>query len=335
MKQKIFITSIIALLFLIICLSFCTSLSSLSNKRTPNTIRVGYHLNFGGSSAIAIALRNGYFNDEELNVELVGFSSGPASLAALQANDIDISFMGHGAFGLVLQSNTKIFALDSLSYAEEIIARKDSHINSISDLYGKKIAVPFGTSAENFLRILFDINNLDYKQINVINMDILGCISALDKGYVDAVSVWAPISNDIYRKIGQDKVSSVAKCTDYKDQVYLPMYWVADADFLENNHTVITKFTRALLKALDWRIEHLEETTKYVGDLLDKNYEDLISDTESALWFSSPKIKEYLENSMIEYWFMTQYLFLQKSEYVTQNIDVSDIVDLTFLKEIL
>ena len=61
-------------------------------KRTDlDLVRVGYHTNYGGSSAMAVGQAQGYFEQEGIQVELVSFNSGPPAIAALMAGDVDVS----------------------------------------------------------------------------------------------------------------------------------------------------------------------------------------------------------------------------------------------------
>ncbi|MGN0784467.1 MAG: hypothetical protein ACI4MR_02230, partial [Candidatus Aphodomorpha sp.] len=49
----------------------------------PATINVIYHPTIGGSTAIATAITQGFFEEENLNVNLQMYTSGPPEIAAM------------------------------------------------------------------------------------------------------------------------------------------------------------------------------------------------------------------------------------------------------------
>src|SRR5690606_40702083 len=77
-----------------------------SNSSTPSgeqqtqkadKLRIAYHPNMGGSSAIITGIKKGFFKDQNLDIELVKFTSGPTEIAAMVSGDIDLGYVGHGA----------------------------------------------------------------------------------------------------------------------------------------------------------------------------------------------------------------------------------------------
>ncbi len=99
---------------------------------------------------IAIAQQKGFFKDQGLEVKTVSFASGKEALNAMLANDAQIAEVAETPLvflGFTDQS-VQIFTNVTKGYNNKILARKNKGINSPSDLKGKKIAAPKGTSAE-------------------------------------------------------------------------------------------------------------------------------------------------------------------------------------------
>lgn len=298
-------------------------------------LRVGYHPNFGGASAVSIGIEKGYFADEGLDVELVRFTSGPPSIAALAAGDIDVSFLGHGAYTLVLEGQADVIAVDCLSNAEEILARADSGILTVADLEGKRLAAPFGTSGENFLDAALDFYTLPRSAIQVVNMDVTGAVSALVQGKVDAVSIWAPYTNEIREQLGEENVVTVADCMDFRDVMALPMCWVATDAYIEKHGDVLLRFVRALYRCLDYRAENLDETATLVAKRLDMSDEELLPDTRTAEWFTSESARQYLWDGSIEKWYRDQQDFFLKKGAISEPVRLDSYMHLEFMREVL
>lgn len=277
-------------------------------------IRIGYHPNFGGSSVVSIGMEKGYFEEEGLDVELVKFTSGPPSIAALEARDIDVSFLGHGAYTLVIEGQADIIAVDCLSNAEEILVRADSGITSIEELAGKKLATQFETSGENFLDAVLQEYGMDGGAIELVNMDIAGCVTAFVDGKVDAVSLWAPYTNEVRERLGDSQVKTLYNCMDFKDKFALPMSWVATDSYIREHEDTVLRFLRALYRCMDYRADHLEETAALVARRLGKSESEILLDIHTGMWLTTEETKKLLADGTILRWYEEQQEFFQKKK---------------------
>ena len=61
------------------------------------TINVIYHPTIGGSTAIATAVTQGFFEEQNLKVNLQMYTSGPPEVAAMVAGQAEFGFIGSGA----------------------------------------------------------------------------------------------------------------------------------------------------------------------------------------------------------------------------------------------
>lgn len=293
----------------VIVIFLLTSCSRLNEK--PEVIRIAYHSNFGGASAVTAAMEQKYFEKEGLEVELLEFASGPPAIAALEAGDIDISFLGHGAFSYVIEGKVQVLAVDSLSNAEEIMTRADSGIKEPNDLIGKTVAVQFGTSSENFLKAALTAFEIPQEQVKILNMDTAGAAMALIKGKVDAVSIWAPYTNEVREKLGNNAVT-VIDCMDFRDTLALPMSWVASEDYIEENRTIVEKFVRALYAGMDYRNRNLDKTAELVANKLKLEADTIKPDVNTAVWFDTQSALLYARDGSFLKWYKELESFMKK-----------------------
>ena len=94
----------------------------------PDRLNVIYHPTIGGSTAIATAMNEGFFEEENLDVRLQMYTSGPPEIAAMVAGQADFGFIGSGAAWLAFSGQVDIVALDNIALTEEIVTRKSSGI---------------------------------------------------------------------------------------------------------------------------------------------------------------------------------------------------------------
>ncbi|PXY83980.1 hypothetical protein DK873_02000 [Lactobacillus melliventris] len=71
------------------------------------------------------------------------------------------------------------------------VVRKKDKINSVKQLGNKRVATSFGSSADRLLREAFTFSKIKHKK-PIEYMDLNVAKLSLDKGNVDAISVWAP-----------------------------------------------------------------------------------------------------------------------------------------------
>jgi len=116
----------------------------------PLTIRLGVHTSIMGAADV-IAIRQGYFKQEGLEVDARKFALGKEGRDAMIAGAIDINATAPTPFLIGLEKGVPYssVALNSLfCSASHVVALKQSDINTVGQLKGKKIGLPKGTITE-------------------------------------------------------------------------------------------------------------------------------------------------------------------------------------------
>ena len=130
-----------------------------------------------------------------MKVKWVEFQSGPPQFEGLAANQLDFSQVGNSPViaGQAAGIDFKEIGLsqDGLK-ANGILVNKNSEIQKVEDLKGKKIAVAKGSSGFDFLYKVLDQAGLSAKDVQIIQLQPDEAISAFENGSVDAWSIWEP-----------------------------------------------------------------------------------------------------------------------------------------------
>src|SRR3989440_2867225 len=225
--------------------------NSTSQAAASNRVRVGY-IGLTCEAPIFTAVEKGFFKEEGLDVSLVKCE---------WANYKDILALG----GFDITHHLVMYFLKPIEQGLDVKftggihrgclrvqAGKNSIINSIKDLRGKRIGVPgMGTPPFIFANRVLGANGIDAgKEITwrVFPAGELGL--ALDKGEVDAVADSEPIGSLL---LAQEKVRNVAdQATDapYRDEYCCAV--IVNGKFLAANPKAAAGATRALLKAAKW-----------------------------------------------------------------------------------
>ncbi|MDY5008050.1 ABC transporter substrate-binding protein [Candidatus Allofournierella merdipullorum] len=295
-------------------------------------LRVAYMPNMGSNSLLATALNMGYFEEMGLNVTLTEFQGGPAEIAAMASGDIDISQIGHGAHALCIEGQAKIFHLDCTSLADAVVANTEKGISSIADLKGKTIGVSSGTSAEIILNLALASAGLTQDDVTLTEMDANGMVTAMVSGGVDACATWSPSTMTIANALG-DKALTLATNNDYVDQVTFPSSFITTEKFASENHDVLVRFSRALLKAQDYRAANIEEVAKWVAKQCKADEQTMLDCVGEGNWLTGEFVASGLTDGTVKSYYENQQKVFIDAGRITAEVPVEDYVLFDVMQE--
>lgn len=142
-------------------------------------------------------LASGEAENLPYKVEWAVFDSTPPLTEALKAGKVDIGGGGETGvlFALANGARIKILAAniaEDVDSKSEVLVRGDSPINSIADLRGRKIALPYYTAQHYQLARALDKENIPWDRKLILNLNTVDGLSALVNRQVDAFVVWDP-----------------------------------------------------------------------------------------------------------------------------------------------
>ena len=223
-------------------------------------VRFGYISDFNGASLLAIADKQGLWKKYGLAPELKVFTNGPLQIQALGAGDLDFGYIGPGAFWLPASGKARIVAINTLAYADRVIAQPG--ITSVKDLKGKKVGVPAGTSGEMVLNLALQQAGLSPKDVQKVPMDPSTVVSAFVSGQIDAAGIWYPLIDTIKAK--KPGLVEVASTKDFTDRAF-PTAFVSGT---KTDAGLSGKVVKVLQEANDWRAAHPDDAVTEAAALL-------------------------------------------------------------------
>ncbi|MFA7590982.1 MAG: ABC transporter substrate-binding protein [Sphaerochaetaceae bacterium] len=283
-------------------------------------VKVAHHMGYSGAAVVAIGTKMGYFQEEGLDVELVPFTSGPAEIAAMVSGDLQFGYIGSGATTLAVKGDVEIIYFQNLGDAEVIVANKDSGIKSVADLKGKSIATTLGTSGENIVNLALERAGLNVgsgpDSVNLINMDMGGCVTAMLAGKIDAVCVWGSYKVTLEQQLG-DKYVALAKTSDFADTYASVSSWLATQDYIDANPGTVQAFANALAKSMDYWKDNEKQVATWVAELLETDIPTIESQIGTVFFYNSDELKQALDNGTVKRYYEVQ----QQSMFDTGKID--------------
>src|SRR5262245_8718376 len=155
-----------------------------------------------------LAIENGYFKAEGLDVEVVTTASGKASIDGLVSGDLDISQGSYPAAFLAQSRKVADFKIVAEALAAKpghlvLGAPPNSPVKRMQDVAGRRVAVTAkNTMCDLAPKAVLESNNVDYKNIQWIEMSFPEMIPAMQRGDVDAACLVEPWVTTAAKQIG-------------------------------------------------------------------------------------------------------------------------------------
>ena len=258
-----------------------------------------------------VAIENGYFKEEGLDIELVLTPGADKVSAAVLSNDVEIGFAGPEASIYVYDGGEEDYIISFAGLTKRdgqfILAREANDNFKLEDLYNKEILVgrKGGMPSLNFLNALKK-SNIDPKKIN-INYSVE--FAALSGSFIGGIGDYVNLFEPTATKLTKDNLGYVVASIGLMSGEVPYTAFNARKSFINNNEDVIRKFTKALNKGIKYTLNNETEIAKVIlkqfpdsslNDLsvIIKRYKDYDCFLDST--FISEKSFENLEDIMID-----------------------------------
>ncbi len=199
-----------------------------------------------------LAVQNGYFKNEGLEVETVDAASGDASLTKLIGGEVDIAYSSYTPFFIAKSKNIgdiKLVADCSSAgpKSTEIVALPGGPVKSVHDLEHKKIAITAtNTICDTLTKSVMRDNGADFSTVTWVSMKFPDIGSAVKRGDVDAGFLTEPFITQSAKVNGTVEVIDTASggTKDFPTAGFGSL-----GKFTDANPKTVAAFQRAMVKA--------------------------------------------------------------------------------------
>ena len=301
MKKTTITYIAIILILLIVAVGIYIATKQNSNTEELKTIRVNEVTRSVFYAPQYVAINQGFFKENGIEIELSTGQGADAVMTAVLANQCEIGFAGPEASIYVYNEGkedyTQVFAQMTKKDGSFLISKNPAEEFSWQDLKGKTIipgrkgGVPYMT-----LEYVIKKNGLDPQKDIVlddsIKFDLMA--GAFSSGEADYVTLFEPTASLIQE---EGKGYIVASIGEAAGEIPYTAYF-AKKSYIEENQETIQKFTDAIYKGQKWVEEHTareiaESVESFFPDtdieLLEKviqNYKDIDA------WNETPILKQ-------------------------------------------
>lgn len=151
------------------------------------------------STPFYVARDQGYFADHGIEVELLPYVGGHRCFNALIEGEADLATTSDSVIMFNSFGDTQFSILASFVESDndiKIVSAPDQHIQSASELRGKRIGIIHNSASEFFLHTLLLINGVPADSITLVPLRPDAMVSALDSGEIDAAAMWEPFAQE-------------------------------------------------------------------------------------------------------------------------------------------
>lgn len=329
MKKKKLLLGLAAFALTSLALTGCDN-GQVGTNPTEETynVRVGVHQNFGSAIGV-LAETQGYYAEENV-VANIQTTTGPLVIQGLQTNTLDIGFLGNGVSWnyFTKDSDIKLVAIDNLTNDDRLIARGGGKGDGLTEestneelrnaLKGASVAVDLGATPGTFLKNLVtklneglndedsiwfrdSANNANFpeldtytkaNEITIVQTSNANITAAMSSGAqspdfcVCFAPVWGELIDDTTNEFVQ------VATTVGRGLPVTPSNWAVRTAWIEENPEAYRATMRALVKAMDYRANHQEESCTAVGNYIRMDPKDLMA-TLDASYF--PTVEDQYE----------------------------------------
>ena len=261
-----------------------------------------------------VAISEGFFEEEGLEIELINAGGADKAMAALISGEVQVGFMGPEATIYVYNEGGKDQPINFAQVTQRdgsfLVSKNPNPEFKFSDLSGSEIiGGRKGGVPEMTLEYVLKANGLDARpddetaEVNVrtdISFDAMaGAFTGLDAEYV---TLFEPLATTMEQ---QGKGYIVASIGEQTDNIPYTCY-SATTSYIEANSDTIQAFTNAIYKGQQWVASHTsEEIAESIHEFFpDMELKDLVTVVERYrsidAWAEDPVLAEESLNNLMD-----------------------------------
>ncbi len=311
MKKKLFVYLLCIITIFIVLGSVIFNFNTEKKKENITLAEVAHTVFY---APLYVAIENGYFIDNNLDIELILTSGADKVSSALLSGDADIGLCGAEATIYVYNGGEKNYLKTFAQLTQKdgtfIVSRKKIKDFTLDDLKGKTI---IGGRAAGMPEMTLEYallqNGIDPK--NDVNIDTSIAFPAMSGtfigGYGDFVTLFEPTASQVEKSGYGYVVASVGELGGIVPYTSFS----ARKKYIDNNPLKISAFNKAIKKGLDFVHTHTDEEVAKVilPQFPDSSLSDITAAVKryrkSKVWPETTTFKkssfDHLQDIMITY----------------------------------
>ena len=242
-----------------------------TDSPAPSATGVKLRIGFQKSATVLFSLKGKgiletVFQGTGGSVTWSEFPAGLPMVEALNAGAIDVAYVGEAppVFAQAAKGSTvRYIAYDPYGVeAEGIVVHKDSPIQTLADLKGKKLAVQKGSNAHYLSVKAIESAGLQVSDVDISFVKPSDGRAAFEKKNIDAWAVWDPFLAAVEVDAGARVLTSAKGLAPNRG------YYLASKEFIEKHPEAVKTFLNELKKESEYVKKNPAEVAKFLSPAL-------------------------------------------------------------------
>lgn len=203
--------------------------------------------------------------EQGIDIRWTEFPAGPQLLEGLNVGSIDFGTAGETPpiFAQAAGADLLYIATEpNKPGSEAILVARESPIQTVADLKGKRVALNKGSNVHYLLVRALEEAGLGYHDIQPVYLPPADARAAFERGSVDAWVIWDPFF------AAAEKQLDVRILRDGNGLVNNPSFYLASREYTEKHPEVIAALIEEIDGISEWIQNSPEEVTQLVAPLL-------------------------------------------------------------------
>jgi sulfonate transport system substrate-binding protein len=239
-------------------------------QATADTLRIGYQ-KYG---TLVLLRANGELDrrlaDKGIDVRWIEFPAGPQLLEGLNVGAVDFGTTGETppVFAQAAGADLLYVAHEPPApLSEAILVPKDSPIQSVADLKGKRVAFNKGSNVHYLLVRALEDAGLGIQDVTSVFLPPADARAAFERGSVDAWVIWDPFQAAAEQQL---EARELANGTDL---VHNHQFYLSTRTYAEQNPEVIQILIEEIDRIGQWTLANADAAADQVAPLLGLSHE--------------------------------------------------------------
>jgi NitT/TauT family transport system substrate-binding protein len=265
-------------------------------------VKVGYLHTLAVDGQIWTGIDRGSFAKHNVELDLVQFTTGLELFQAMIGGSIEMLATGAVISNFPARGQGKMFLVNDVEFATAQLWVRGDQIKSFADLKGKKISTTTGTTAHVFLDTALRANNVDPKDVDIVNQRMSEAVTSFISGAVPAVALWVPFNIPVRDKVPGAKM--LADASAYYPKAAIVGGWAVREDYYGKNRAECANIIRGWAEANDYMIANPDAAL----DALQKHHyqkvpiSDLKEQYKAQKMFTSKDWKKLYADGTVTNW---------------------------------
>ena len=177
------------------------------------------------------------------------FGGGGEVIKAMASGAVQIGEVGSAGIAAAVSRGEPyelFWILDDIGDAEALVAKNGSGINSVADLKGKKIAMPFNSTTHFHTMVALEQAKVNPADVQILNMRPPEVRAAWARGDIHATFIWDPVLAEV-KKDGK-VITSSGQISSSTGKATFDGY-IVNKDWAKANQDFMVKFTKVLAQS--------------------------------------------------------------------------------------